>query len=364
LSSKPHIKEVNEKILEENARLEKELSDTLQGIEVLKSFSKEDEGIKRTEVGLMGFQQIEVRRNLVLAKYNNVVSLIVHIGEVLLLFFGIREVILGNLTLGGYMAFSAYLVSVYAPIRNMGSLSIFFDFAKRSYGRVKELLDILPEDSGSTRIDRIDKIEAKNLGFYYNSGDGVIKNLDFTINKGEKVLIEGESGSGKSTLIKLLLGLYRPKQGEIEYNGTALQEIDLKKLREQVGYISQNVFLFNKTIKENIVLGNRDISDEELHKLLKECSLHKRVTDFENGLYQEISEKGANFSGGERQRIALVRALVKNPEVIILDEGTSSLDRETEEELLKKIEEKFGDKIIIRVTHRQVEGKGWKKIFV
>lgn len=364
LRSKPRIKEVNEKILEENARLEKELSDTLQGIEVLKSFSKEEEGIKRTETGLSEYQQIEVRRNVVLSRYSNVVNLIVHLGEVVFLYFGIKEVIAGHLSLGGYMAFSGYLMFVYAPIRNLGSLNIFFDFAKRSYKRIKELLDILPEDSGHIKIDKIDKIEAKNVSFSYNGEDGVINDLDFAISKGEKVLIVGESGSGKSTLIKLLLGLYRPTRGEIEYNSTALKEIDLKNLREQVGYISQNVFLFNKTIKENIVLGHPGIPDNELSKLLKECSLDKRINGFEKGLNQEISEKGYNFSGGERQRIALARALVKNPGIIILDEGTSNLDRETEEDILKKIEEKFGDKIIIRVTHRQVEDTGWKRIAV
>lgn len=364
LSSKSRIKEVNEKILEENARLEKELSDTFQGIEVLKSFSKEEEGIKRTEDGLSGYQKIEVKRNLVLAKYSNIVNVIVHIGEVLLLYFGIREVIVGHLSLGGYMAFSGYLVFVYAPIRNMGTLNIFFDFAGRSYNRLKELLDILPEDSGTVKLTDIEKIEAKGLGFSYDGKEGIIDNLDFTIEKGDKVLIEGESGSGKSTLIKLLLGLYRPKQGEIDYNGVALKEIDLRNLREQVGYISQNVFLFNKTIKENIVLGDMNIPDEELLKLLKECSLDKRINDFDKGLHQEISEKGCNFSGGEKQRIALARALVKNPGVIIIDEGTSNLDRDMEEDLLEKIEEKFSAKIIIRVTHRRVDDKTWKRIAV
>lgn len=364
LSSKSRIKEVNEKILEENARLEKELSDTFQGIEVLKSFSKEEEGINRTEDGLSAYQKIEVRRNLVLAKYSNIVNIIVHIGEVLLLYFGIREVILGHLSLGGYMAFSGYLVFVYAPIRNMGTLNIFFDFARRSYSRLKELLDILPEDSGTVKLADIEKIEAKNLGFSYDGKEGIIDNLDFTIEKGEKVLIEGESGSGKSTLIKLLLGLYRPKKGEIDYNGVALKEIDLRNLREQVGYISQHVFLFNKTVKENILLGNTNITDDELLKLLAECSLDKRVNDFEKGLHQEISEKGSNFSGGEKQRIALARALVKNPGVIIIDEGTSNLDRDMEEDLLEKIEEKFSGKIIIRVTHRRVDDKTWKRIMV
>ncbi len=133
LSSKAGISEINEKILEENARLTRELSDTFQGIAVLKSFSKEQEGIKRAGEGLTEYQQVEVKRNVVLARYSNVVELIVNIGQVLLLYFGIREVILGHLSLGGYMAFSAYLLTLYSPIKNLSSLNIFFDYAKRSY---------------------------------------------------------------------------------------------------------------------------------------------------------------------------------------------------------------------------------------
>ncbi len=207
-------------------------------------------------------------------------------------------------------------------------------------------------------------IEAKNLDFAYDGREGVIRGLSFVMKRGEKVLIEGESGSGKSTLIKLLLGLYRPAVGEIKYNGIDLKEIDLKKLRERVGYISQHIFLFNKTIKENIVLGNQDIPDDELLKLLEECQLVKRINSFEKGLYEEISEQGVNFSGGEKQRIALVRALIKNPDVIIIDEGTSNLDLGSESDILKQIEEKFGGKIIIRVTHRQVESEGWRRIYL
>ncbi|MCK4762057.1 MAG: ABC transporter ATP-binding protein [Candidatus Aminicenantes bacterium] len=363
-SSKAGIKKINEKILEENARLEKELSDTFQGIEVFKSFSKEEEGIKRTEEGITGFQQIEVERNLILSKYRSIMGLIVHFGEVLLLYFGIGEVLAGNLTLGSYMAFSGYLMFLYGPIRNLSTLNILFDYAQRSYKRIRELLDILPEDSGPVEIEEIERIDGENLSFSYEGRAGIIKGLDFSIKKGDKVLVEGESGSGKSTLVKLLLGLYRPQAGEIKYNGIDLKEIDLKKLRERVGYISQNVFLFNKTVKENIILGHEAITDKELEKLLRECKLDKRINSFEKGLYEEISEKGYNFSGGERQRIALARALVKDPEIIIIDEGTSNLDVETEEEVLQKIEEKFHDKIIIRVTHRRAEDRGWKKITV
>lgn len=366
IHSRGDIKKINEKILEENARLEKELSDTFQGVEVLKSFSKEEEGIARAGDALGNYQQIDVERNIITARYRNILDLMVNLGQVLLLYFGISEIIAGRLTIGSYMAFSAYLMYVIAPVRNLSNVTILFDYAKRSYNRIKELLNILPEDSGDVVLDSIEDIQLKNVEFSYqgngkdSSTGSVIKDLNFSIRRGDKILIEGKSGSGKSTMIKLLLGLYRPQQGAVEYNGINLKEINLKKLREQIGYISQNIFLFNKTVRENLVFGNRHIADKEIMNLLKKCRLERRIKDLENGLDEEISEKGVNFSGGEKQRIALARALIKQPDIIIIDEGTSNLDIKMEDEILKIIENQFKDKIIIRVTHRQVEDMNWK----
>jgi ABC-type bacteriocin/lantibiotic exporter with double-glycine peptidase domain len=362
LTSQKPIKEINKQILEENAKLERELSDTFQGVEVLKSFSKEKEGITRAIDALSSYQHVEVKRNVVNARYRNVLDFIVNIGQILLLYFGIKEVIADNLTIGGYMAFSAYLMYVYAPIRNLSNVNILFDYAKRSYDRIKELLDILPEDNGDAELDGINEIKIANVDFAYKENEGIIKNLNFTINPGDKILIEGKSGSGKSTLIKLLLGLYRAQNGTIEYNGVNIKELNLQKLRERIGYISQNIFLFNKTLRENLIFNNTSITDTEIMDLVKKCQLEEKVTGLKGQLDEEISEKGVNFSGGERQRIALVRALIKNPDLIIIDEGTSNLDIKLEEEILRIIDEQFAGKIIIRVTHRNVEDSDWKRL--
>lgn len=360
--SRDNIKEVNSKILEENAKLQKEMSDTLQGVEVLKSFSREEEGIARMETGLGEFQKVEVERNLIHARYRSIVDIMVHTGEVFLLYFGMQAILAGELTIGSYVAFSGYILFIYGPVQNLSTTFVWLDYAKRSYDRIKELLDILPEDNGERQLESIEHIEAKQLEFAYEGKDTIINNLNLSIKRGEKVLLEGESGSGKSTLLKLLLGLYRPKSGKIFYNGIELAEVDLKKLREKVGYISQSVFLFNKTIKENIVFNRTDITDSELEQLLEKCKLSGRVNEFKDGLYEVISEKGVNFSGGEKQRLALARALVKDPEIIIIDEGTSNLDIDTEKEILATIDEAFKDKIIIRITHREVTEPGWKRI--
>ncbi len=360
VNSRSQIKSVNKKILQENALVEKELSDTFQGIEVLKSHSREAEGKERSAKALSGYQEIEVKRNVIFSKYRNLVTLIVNIGQVFLLYFGIREVLAARLTIGSYMAFSGYLVFLYAPIQNFSSLFLLFDFAKRSFKRLKELFNILPEDSGEFEIKDIHRIEMKNLDFSYNGNGELIKDVNLRIRKGDKVLIAGDSGSGKSTLMKLLLGLYRPQKGHILYNGRDIKEIDLKELRDRIGFISQDTFLFNKTIRENIVFGNNGISGEKVMRILEECKMKDKISSLDKGLDHLVCEKGNNFSGGEKQRISLARTLIKNPDVIILDEATANLDKKTEAEIEKIVFQKSKDKIIIKISHHQDDIEGWK----
>ena len=362
INSQKDIKEINKHIIEENARLEESLSDTLQGIEVLKSFSKEKEGIERTGSALKKYQKFEIKRTIILSKYNNIVDFIVHVGEVLFLYFGVQEIVSGKLTIGSYIAFSGYLIFLYSPIKNISQLFVFMDFARRSYFRIKELFDILPEDSGEQIIDEIKLIEIKDIYFDYDKKDNLIKGLTYKFNKGKKYVLTGVSGKGKSTLIKILLGLYRPKKGAVFYNDTNLKDINIKRLREKVGYISQNIFLFNKSLRENIVFDNNIISDKEIFQILKICELDQKINQLKEGLNTIVSEKGANFSGGERQKIALSRALIKKPDLIILDEGTSNIDSVTENKILKTIEENFKDRIIIRITHRNIQKEGWSEI--
>lgn len=358
--SRHEIKSVNAKILKENALVEKELSDTFQGIEVLKSHSKEEEGKARSAKALSGYQAVEVKRSVVFSKYRNLVNLIVNIGQALLLYFGIREVLSGRLTIGSYMAFSGYLVFLYLPIQNFSSMLLFFDYAKRSFKRIKELFNILPEDSGKFELNRIERVELRDLSFSYNGSGDLIKGLNIGIEKGDKVLIEGKSGSGKSTLMKLLLGLYRPTKGRILYNGSNIKELDLKQLRNRIGFISQDTFLFNKTIRENITFGNNGIGGEKIMNILEECKIKKKVCSLSKGLDHIVSEKGNDFSGGERQRLSLARALIKDPDVIILDEATANLDKKTGEEIEKIISRKAADKIIIKISHHQKDTTGWK----
>ncbi len=355
LTSQKAIHSVNEHILEENARLDRELSDTFQGIEVIKSFSKEEEGLNRSIKSLKDYQNREIERNVVFARYRNIVGTLFHIGEVLLLYYGIKEIVFNKLTIGEYFAFSGYLLILYAPLRNLSFFSMYLDYASKSYNRIKELTDMMPEDNGTIDIDRIDEIEIQGLVFKYENSKKLFRDVNVTIKKCDKILIKGESGSGKSTLIKLLLGLYRIQEGQIKYNGIDIRQLSKKTLRGRIGYVSQSIFLFNKSLKENLLLGNKNVCDESVRKLMAECGVKGS-----NILDMPIAERGKNLSGGEKQRIALVRAILKDPDVIILDEATANLDVDAERDIEVLVNRMFSDKIIIKITHRPERSSGWK----
>lgn len=356
------IKDINKSLIQENAKVEQELSDTFQGIEVLKTFSKEKEGSKRTENSLRSYQEIEIKRKLLISRYNNTITLISNIGGTLLLFFGISDIIANKISIGSYMAFSIYLGYLYTPVQNLSHSFVSIDHAKRSYDRISELLKLLPEDNGSIEISEIDNVEINNLNFSYDGKQEIFNGFNLCMKKGDKVLFKGKSGSGKSTLTKLLLGLYRPSKGEVYYNGVELREINLNKLREKIGFISQNTFLFNKTIRENILFSNNHYTNEELFQILDQCRIKDKILSLANGIDHVVSEKGDDFSGGEKQRISLARALVKKPDLIILDEATSNIDKETRAEIENIIHEQFKDKIIIEISHDQDNNRRYTNV--
>lgn len=357
------IDQINRKMLEENARLEKELSDTLQGIEVIKSFSREKEGKRRVSQALREYQKIEVTRNTIIAKYNHTIAFIATTGQVLLLYFGIREILQGRLSLGAYVAFMGYLIYLYSPLENLSAIAVLFNYAKTSYDRIKELFSILPEGNGTIQLQMINGIDIRGLFFAYKKDRELFHNFSFQIKKGDRILLSGESGSGKSTLMKLLIGLYRPQKGEILFNGVNMRELNIHALRHQIAFISQNIFLFNTSIRKNIIFDDHKISDERIIGILEKCRIKDKILSLEQGLDHQVSEKGNDFSGGEKQRISLARALIKNPQVIILDEAMANIESKTAKEIEELILEQFSDRIIFKISHRDSTCcKGWRVV--
>jgi len=207
------------------------------------------------------------------------------------------------------------------------------------------------------------EIEFKNVTFSYDR-EPVLENVSFRIAPGEKIGIAGETGTGKSTIAGLLLRFYEPDEGEITIDGVDIKDIKLESLRKNIAYVSQDIFLFSDTIKENIRIGKRNATDEEIEAAAKVAGADRFIRNLPDGYETEVGERGIRLSGGERQRIALARAVLKDAPIIILDEPTSHLDRKTEREIVESIEKISRDKTLIIIAHRLSTIKNADKIIV
>ena len=220
------------------------------------------------------------------------------------------------------------------------------------------------ESSSTTTLKAIDLLEVKNVSFRYGNGLLVLENVALSIKKGEKIAIVGQSGCGKSTLAKLFLRFYLPESGHIQINGTNIDCFDLSSLRNSIAYISQNPFFFADTIRNNLTNGNEEISDEQIEAVCKMCLANQFIETLPLGYDTVLSENGENLSNGQRQKIALARALLANPQILILDEATCNLDSVSEKKINEMLSYNFSNMSCIFITHRLSTLEGRSKIYV
>jgi len=207
-----------------------------------------------------------------------------------------------------------------------------------------------PEDLGDEEIEFRDKIELKNVSFSYDKKN-VLKSINLKIKKGEKLGVIGKSGSGKSTLVNLIIGLYKPKKGKIFIDNIELNEKNLKSWRKKIGYIPQNIYLFDGTIAENVAFGE-EFDEDKVKEALKMANILDFLEKHHQGIYTRVGENGVKLSGGQKQRVAIARALYNNPEILVLDEATSALDSETEKKIMDEIYKIGKNKTMIIIAHR------------
>lgn len=207
------------------------------------------------------------------------------------------------------------------------------------------------EDLGNKEIKFNDNIVLKNIYFSYHENKYVLQDISLTINKGSKVAFIGESGSGKSTLVDIIMGLYRPKKGDIYIDGTLLNDENIKNWRQHVGYIPQHIYLFDGSVGDNVAFGE-DYDQDKIKEALRKASLLEFLETHHNGIDTEVGENGLKLSGGQKQRVAIARALYSDPEILILDEATSALDNETEKKIMREIYKIGINKTLIIIAHR------------
>ncbi len=359
------MRKLSRETYEKGAITTKRIQDSLMGVDVIKYFGAEKAETDKINNHLVKMQKISIKRNLMTSLSSETMMFIGAIGGFVVLLISGLDIIKGSFTIGSYMAFSAYIGKLYGPTQIFANIGISFQPAKVALERVNELMGLAGEDDGKNlrAIDRIARqIEFRNVSFAYENKT-VLNNLCFRINKGDKILITGPNGSGKSTIVKLLLGLYKAGKGSIFIDDIEIAEVSLSSLRQQFSIVSQNTFLFNDSIRNNILYSKPEASEEDIQQAMNLSGVNEFVYTLDNGLATEIGERGAKLSGGEKQKISIARAILRGSEFIILDEATTHLDKESEKNINALIQNNFFDKTCIIITHRPFTFRGINKVF-
>ncbi len=352
-----HLKRVQES----TAGLTQVLSQTFQGIENVKVFSAELkvlEGFKKFNALIYKSavkSEFYIAGNTVL---NYLLGYVVTAGVI---FYGGFRIVSGHLSPGDFISYLTALFMIQPPLINSQKALMNLRGSLPVVGRIRELLSLEEEDKGKEPFRGFSRIIFREVGVSVN-GKRILRSVNLTIKKGEKIGIVGRTGSGKSTLVRIIPKLV-DYEGTVTFDSTELRDIDTVSLRSKIGFTTQEVFLLNASVRENLLIAKGDASEEEIRRALElaECGFVYRL---EKGLDTVVGERGHSLSGGERQRIALARIFLRNPDIVILDEATSALDMETEKKVMENIFTFFKDKTLLIVAHRLSNIKECDRIIV
>ncbi len=346
------------KVQEAFSNITEKVRESLSGIREIKAFVQEGGEMDN-------FKKVNeefFRKNIALVKvwglFEPLLMLLGGLSTALVLLFGGRGAILSEISIGDLVAFSMYLGMLTGPIMAIGWMVNLFQRGTASMGRINRILLTQPkirDERNALDIDIQGKIEYRNLSFSYSGKDSpILKNINLLVQPGVKLGIVGRIGSGKSALIHLLCRVFQPPRETLFLDGVDIRQIRLSTLRQSIGMVPQDSFLFSTSIWENIVFGNPESSKEQIIEMAKLCQIHSEIMEFPEGFDTLVGERGISLSGGQRQRIALARAIIRNPKILILDDALSSVDAQTEEQILKNLTKVMQNRTSIVISHRIV----------
>lgn len=349
-------KKINLMQMEASASLNSTIIESLKGIDTIKFHAAEEKTMEKLEKEYIKNLKIAFKEGVLSNIQGSISSVISNIGNLVLMFIGATMVIDGKTTLGSLMAFTSLSGYFMGPIGRLIGLQLSIQEASISLKRLSEIYEVEEEQEKNDDKIKINKIDGdivlEDITFRYGSRQPVIKDLNIIIPKGKKVALVGESGSGKTTISKLLLKSFQPEEGKISLAGHNINELDVYSLRKSIAYVPQNVELFSGSIKENIILGKENVSYENIKIACEDAGCNSFIEKLPGKYDTFLEEAGGGLSGGEKQRIALARALIKDTNFLILDEATSNLDFISEAKIYNTLFVKCKNRTMLIIAHR------------
>ncbi|MDR4484814.1 MAG: ABC transporter ATP-binding protein [Nitrospirales bacterium] len=344
-------------IRQQAAELNGYLQDSLSGIRETMGFNRQPYELTRFQDMSHHYSQANLKAMYLWSIYSPGMIFIGSLGTVLIVWYGAGEVVAGRLSTGELVMFLSYLVLFYTPVNQIHSVNHLLQHALAASERVFDILDAEPAVSDNGHLRPVQsrlsgKVEWKDMAFSYRPGRPVYQHLSLVVEPGEHVALVGPSGVGKSTLMKLLFRYYDVEEGAIELDGYDIRQLPLFYLREQIGFVQQEPFLFNGTVRANLAYGDLSASRDRIEAVARAAQAHEFIQALPDGYDTWIGERGVKLSVGQKQRIAIARVLLKDPPIVVMDEATSNIDTETEVDIRVAMDELMRGRTTFIVAHR------------
>ncbi|WP_435263635.1 ABC transporter ATP-binding protein [Tenacibaculum sp. nBUS_03] len=337
------------------------------GINVVKSYAIEKAVITSFDTLADVSKEKNIELHKIQALFFPLMILLIGVSNIIVLYVGGQQYINGEVQIGVIAEFFLYVNILTWPVAIVGWVTSIVQQAETSQQRINEFLEQVPEIKNTTKFNTEvnGKVSFKNVTLTYEDTNiTALKDISFTVNQGETIAILGKTGSGKSTIVNLISRLYDPSVGKVLIDDVNVQESNLYDIRNQIGFVPQDPFLFSDTIENNIKFGKEDASQEEIITAAQNAVIHDNIIGFKNGYKTVLGERGVTLSGGQKQRTSIARAIIKSPKILIFDDCLSAVDTETEEKILTNLERVSKNKTTFIISHRVSSAKNADKIIV